>query len=104
MINIPNKNLSVQENDFLVILCGAIFLETKDTRLFSVMCLDTVNDNIERLMESSLCEQLYDMINIFGERDFIHFVTPVIKSMAAENHKDVKDYVTLFEETFNALL
>ena len=101
---IPNKNLSVQGNDFLFILCKALFLDTKDIRVISDMCEETVDKNVESLMGSTLCEDLYDMLQLFGEEDFIKFIVPTIKDIEEAVPDKVKDYLGYYEEFIKKLL
>jgi hypothetical protein len=99
MITIPIKSLCPQGNADLAILCEALFMEFEDNRLISTLCADTIEDRVEILRESPVCEVLYNMINIFGEYDFIKAVTPCLNTLAKEDY-DTDEYLNKFEECF----
>ncbi len=104
MITIPIKELSVTGNDFLNILCETLFLPLNDKRVVTVMCDYVVDDNVERLRESVICEALYEMVQCFGEDDFIRFVLPTIKEIEDSTVDSMKDYIPLFETEFKKIL
>lgn len=103
MITIPNKKLSPQGNEDLAIICEAIFLDIKDKRLISILCTETIEERVNILRESIVCESLYNMVNIFGEEDFIRFVVPYVDSMSKDNYSN-EDYLKIFEKHFKGVL
>lgn len=103
MITLPIKNISAQGNEDLSILCKALFLTVEDNRLLSLLWDEAITNRVASLMESPLCEALYDMLHLFGEEDFIKFVTPALNALAKEDCMD-DTFLTNFEKHFKELL
>lgn len=101
MIRIPVKNMSVALNDFLYIFCKATFIEIDDTRFMSILCKDRVDECIEQLMHSPLCEDLYNMLQVFGEKDFITFLIPLVKAMDEDKEQSTLTLFDLCEKHLN---
>ena len=103
MIKLPIKTLSAQGNEELIILCKALFLDVEDNRLISLLWPEAVDIRATTLMESPLCEGLYDMVHLFGEKDFIKFVTPALNDLAKVDCTDA-DFLINFENHFKELM
>ena len=103
MIKLPIKALSSQGNEDLAILCKALFIEIEDNRLMALLWPEAVENRMTSLMESPLCESLYEMVHLFGEGDFIKFVTPALNDLAKEDCTDA-NFLTRFEKHFKGIM
>lgn len=102
MITIPAPDLTPQQGEELKVILTSIFIEVKDLRLISVMHDNMFEDLVSLLRESPVCEQLYDMLSIFGEEDIVTFLNPVIKKLAETNYTR-EDYVGIVTEEIEVL-
>ena len=103
MITIPNNDLTPQENEELALICEALFIEVKDLRFISMIGDDTREERVEILRESTLCPTLYDMVSVFGEEDFIRFISGVLSKIASTDYT-TEGYLKVFEGFIKEIL
>ena len=96
MITIPLAGFTPQEGEELKTILLALFVDVVDNRLISIMTEKEVTDYTELLMQDSVCEELYEMVSIFGEEDFVTFIKPVVTKLASTNYNR-EDYLQTFK-------
>lgn len=103
MITIPFTGLTPQQGEELKVILTSIFIDVNDLRLISVMNDKMFEDLVSLLRDAPVCEQLYDMLTIFGEEDIVTFLGPVIKELAETNYTR-EEYVNIVTTEIEGLV